>query len=92
MFGMSLSPCHRYHPAGVTDRIKQISVTHAALALPLQARPPGIRTFGATCAFTFVTACCFANWELTTSCYQNAAPVSYRGVRIIPRAGLKPAR
>jgi hypothetical protein len=46
----------------------------------------------ATPRFTCVTACCFASWELTTSCYQNAAPVSYRGVRIIPRAGLKPAR
>src|SRR5665647_1549813 len=33
----------------------------------------------ATCRFTCVTACCFANWELTTLCYQNAAPLNYRG-------------
>ena len=26
-----------------------------------------------------VTACCFANWELTTPCYQDAAPLNYRG-------------
>ena len=34
---------------------------------------------GATSRFTFVTACCFANWELTTPCCQDAAPLSYRG-------------
>jgi len=33
----------------------------------------------ATCRFTCVTACCFANWKLTTPCYQDAAPLSYRG-------------
>ncbi len=48
--------------------------------------------YEATSGFTFVTACCFANWELTTPCYQNAAPLNYRGERIIPQAGLQPAR
>jgi hypothetical protein len=48
--------------------------------------------YEATSRFTCVTACCFANWELTTPCYQNAAPLSYRGERIIPQAGLQPAR
>ena len=33
----------------------------------------------ATCRFTCVTACCFANWKLTTPCYHDAAPLSYRG-------------
>jgi len=42
----------------------------------------------ATSGFTSVTACCVANGELTTSCYQNAAPLSYRGARTIPRTGL----
>ena len=46
----------------------------------------------ATYRFTYVTACGFANWELTTPCCQDAAPLSYRGVRTIPRAGLEPAR
>ena len=46
----------------------------------------------ATCRFTFVTACCFANWKLTTPCYQNAASLNYRGERITPRTGLQPVR
>ena len=45
----------------------------------------------ATYRFTCVTACCFANWELTTPDYSDAAPLSYRGVRTTPRTGLKPA-
>ena len=32
----------------------------------------------ATCRFTCVTACCFANWELTIPCCQDAAPLNYR--------------
>ena len=46
----------------------------------------------ATSRFTCVTACCFANWELTTPCCQDAAPLSYRGERTTPRTGLKPVR
>jgi hypothetical protein len=44
----------------------------------------------ATRRFAFVTAGCFANWELTTPCCQDAAPLSYRGVRTTPRTGLNP--
>jgi len=53
---MSLPPCRRYHPAGVNNRISQFPAIHPAFALRLRARPPGICTFEATCAFTFVTA------------------------------------
>jgi hypothetical protein len=42
----------------------------------------------ATYRFTRVTACGFAIWELTTPCYQDAAPLSYRGARTTPRTGL----
>ena len=55
----STCPCHRAvanHPAGVTRRVSQPATVHAAFALRLRARPPGLRTFGATSAFTFVTA------------------------------------
>jgi len=31
----SLSPCCHFHPAGVTDRVCQITIRHAAFALPL---------------------------------------------------------
>ena len=53
---MSLPPCRRYHPAEVDNRINQLSVIHAAFALRLQAQPPGILTFGATRAFSLITA------------------------------------
>jgi hypothetical protein len=56
LLGMSLPPCRRYHPAGVNRRLSQLAALHAAFALRLGARPPGLLTFGATCAFTFVTA------------------------------------
>ena len=56
LLGMSLSPCRHYHPAGVLHRLNQLATQHAAFALRLQARPPGLRTFGATYVFTFVTA------------------------------------
>ncbi|MDY0282692.1 MAG: hypothetical protein RBR35_19325 [Salinivirgaceae bacterium] len=42
----------------------------------------------ATHRFTSVTACCFANWELTTPDYSDAAPLNYRGERTTPRTGL----
>ena len=42
----------------------------------------------ATYGFTCVTACCFANWELTTPDYSDAAPLNYRGERTTPRTGL----
>jgi len=37
-----------------------------------------ISIYEATYRFTLVTACRFANWELTTPCCQNAAPLNYR--------------
>ncbi len=46
----------------------------------------------ATPGFTFVAACGFANWELTTPDYSDAAPLSYQGARTSPWAGLQPAR
>src|SRR3989441_6405783 len=53
---VSWSPCRRYPPAGVSRRISQ--VRRAMLPSPLnrEARPPGLKYFGATCAFTSVTA------------------------------------
>lgn len=56
MLGMSLSPCSRYHPAGVVRRFSQVPTFHTAFTLRLRARPPGLRLFEATSAFTFVTA------------------------------------
>ena len=46
----SLSPCCRFHPAGVTYRLSQITVRHALFALALRARPPE-QCFGATSVF-----------------------------------------
>ncbi len=45
---MSLLPCHRYFPAGVSSRTNQSSITHAAFAQTLKARPPGIPLFEVT--------------------------------------------
>ena len=43
-----VSPCCHFHPAGVTNRLSQVTVRHAVFASRLQARPPSVRTFGAT--------------------------------------------
>ena len=48
--------------------------------------------YEATYRFTCVAACYFANWELTTPDYSDAAPLNYQGVRTTPWAGLQPAR
>lgn len=50
------SPCCRSHPAGGSRRVSRAATVPAAFALRLGARPPGLRTFGATSAFTRVTA------------------------------------
>jgi hypothetical protein len=42
----------------------------------------------ATPGFALATACCIANWELTTPCCQGAAPLSYQGPRTTPWARL----
>ena len=39
---MSLSPCRRSHPAGVSRRVSRVAAVHAAFALRLRARPPGL--------------------------------------------------
>ena len=48
MLCMSLLPCHRYFPAGVSSRTNQSSITHAAFAQTLKARPPEIPPFEVT--------------------------------------------
>ena len=40
-----VSPCCHFHPAGVTDRLSQITVRHVVFAFRLQARPPEISHF-----------------------------------------------
>jgi hypothetical protein len=45
---MSLLPCHRYFPAGVSFRTNQSSITHAAFAQTLKARPPEFPPFEVT--------------------------------------------
>ena len=51
-----LSPCCRFHPAEVNNRVGQCSAAHAAFALRPWARPSDPDIFEATSAFTFVTA------------------------------------
>src|SRR6267378_2464099 len=51
LLSASLSPCCRYHPAGVEYRINQSAPLDVVFASPLWARPPGPLTFGATYAF-----------------------------------------
>jgi hypothetical protein len=50
------SPCCRSHPAGGSRRVSRAAAVPAAFALRLGAQPPGLLTFGATTAFTYVTA------------------------------------
>ena len=38
MLDSSLSPCCRYHPAGVSRRLNQVAATHAVFALRMRAR------------------------------------------------------
>ncbi len=52
----SLSPCCRYHPAGVISLISHSARDPVAFAVNPAARPPGLVRFEATCAFTFVAA------------------------------------
>ena len=50
------SPCCRSHPAGGSRRVSRAATVPDAFALQLGARPPGLLTFGANSAFTYVTA------------------------------------
>ena len=56
LLGASLSPCCRYHPAGVEYRASQRTNLHAAFALRKRARPPVLPPFEATCAFACAAA------------------------------------
>jgi hypothetical protein len=56
LLGASLSPCCRYHPAGVEYRASQRTNLHAAFTLRKRARPPVLPPFEATCAFACAAA------------------------------------
>ncbi len=56
LLDVPLSPCRRSHPAGASRRVSRAAAVRAAFALRLGARPPGLLNFGATSAFTCVTA------------------------------------
>src|SRR5947209_20424468 len=56
LLDVPLPPCRRSHPAGAARRVSRAAAVRPAFALRLRARPPGLRTFGATTAFTCVTA------------------------------------
>ena len=88
---LSSAACRPCYP-GRLDGMIPLSIP-ARCGLPhLSTRSASSLVFNeATYRFTCVTACCFANWELTTPCCQNTAPLSYRGVRTTPRTGLEPA-
>src|SRR3954468_14556330 len=56
LLDMPSSPCRRSHPAGAPRRVSRAAAGRSAFALRLRARPPGLLNFGATTAFTRVTA------------------------------------
>lgn len=69
------------------------SLNRLSAAFPLRPQGQHLHNINeATCRFTCVAACHFANWELTTPDYSDAAPLNYQGVRTTPWAGLEPAR
>jgi hypothetical protein len=43
LLSMSLSSCHRYHPAGVVRRFSQFATSHAVFTPRLRVRPPDLR-------------------------------------------------
>ena len=56
LLNASSSPCRRYHHAGVTQRLSQFALRHAAFIRITETRPPGHVVFVATCAFALATA------------------------------------
>jgi hypothetical protein len=56
LLSVSLSPCCRYHPTGESCRSNQSATVLAAFAIPVAGSASGAITFGATYAFTCVTA------------------------------------
>src|SRR5262245_28506525 len=86
------SPCRRSHPAGASRRVSRAAAIRAAFALRLRARPPGLLTFGATSAFTCVTARGLADHPeddrvdgLQDSRLPSCLPSKLRGFRLFPR-------
>src|SRR6516162_10842882 len=86
------SPCRRSHPAGGSHRVSRAAMVLAAFALRLRARPPGLRTFGATSAFTGVTARGLADHPeddrvdgLQAGQFPSDLPSELRGFRLFPR-------
>ena len=56
LLDVPVSPGRRSHPAGASRRVSRAATVRSAFALRLGARPPGLLNFGATTAFTCVTA------------------------------------
>jgi hypothetical protein len=88
----SLLPCRRSHPAGVTRRASQLATAHAAFAHPSRARPPELRSFEATSAFTSVTARALADhperWPCQWASERRSPfvlPSKLRGLWLLPR-------
>ncbi len=85
---LSSTACHPCYPGRY---YRLLPLTESAIfGLPPCPRGRHLR-FGideATCRFACAAACGFANWELTTPHCSDAAPLNYRGERIIPRTGL----
>ena len=75
---ISSTTCHPCYPGRLHRPLPLSESVTAAFPLCPEGRHL-LLVNEATNGFTFVTACCFANWELTTLCYQNAAPLNYRG-------------
>jgi hypothetical protein len=92
LLNASLSPCRRYHPAGVNRRLSQAATPHAAFTLHLWARPPGLLSFGATRAFTSVAARRLAHHPedgfvdgLQVIRFPSCLPSKLRGLWLLPR-------
>jgi len=65
---------------------RKIPGTASVLKVPVFGLPhvstgsaSSLKFIEATCRFTCVTACCFANWKLTTPCHRDAASLNCRG-------------
>jgi len=79
LLSVSLSPCRRSHPAGVTRRVSQDATGHAAFAFTVAGSASGLLTFGATCAFAYATA-----WKLA-SVPQTLVSMGFRdAVSLLP--------
>ena len=79
------------HPAGATHRVNRPAVSRAAFAPPLRARPPGLRTFGATTRSLALRPGDLPpspGWVvngLQVSRFPSCLPFRLRGFRLLPR-------